>query len=116
MKSRSLMSLLGGAAASAAEMYLFDPDMGKRRRQNVASQASDCMEGTRDLLETGWEKASGYAGDLGHTLADKAQEYGSMVSNVAHQYGGELADHAMGAVDHWTGRARDAQSDLSNQA
>src|SRR6185437_3416183 len=100
MKSRSMMSLLSGAIAGAAAMYLFDPDMGKRRRQNVASQASDCMEGTRDLLESGWEKATDYAGDLGHTLADKAQEYGSMVSDVAHQYGGQLADQAMGTVHH----------------
>ena len=84
MKSSSMFSLLGGALAGAAAMYLLDPEAGQRRRKRIAAQAGDCIDGTRDLLHTGWDKVSDYAGDLGHTLADKAHQYGSRMPNLSH--------------------------------
>jgi gas vesicle protein len=105
MKSRSMMSLLGGALAGATAMYLLDPDMGEKRRRMVAKQAGECMDGTKEALESGWSKVSDYAGDLGHSVADKAQAYGSRLSSVAQEYGGHLAD-----------RADDVRADLADHA
>ena len=84
MKSRSMISFIGGALAGAAAMYLMDPEMGERRRKMIASQAEDYMGSTRDLLHSGWDRVSDYAGDFGHTVADKAQEYGGRISDMAH--------------------------------
>jgi len=105
MRSRSMMSLVGGALAGAAAMYLLDPDMGERRRRMVASQAGDCMEGTKDALQSGWEKVSDYAGDFGHTIADKAQEYGGRISDMAHD-----------TASDWGSRAQDAGASLADTA
>jgi gas vesicle protein len=101
MKGRSMMSFVGGALAGAAAMYLLDPEMGERRRKMVAAQAEDCMEGTKDILHSGWESVADYAGDLGHTISNKAQRYGSQLSDTA---------------SDWSGRAQDAGSGLADRA
>ncbi len=105
MKSRSMMSFIGGALAGAAAMYLMDPEMGERRRKMIASQAEDCMEGTADLLQSGWHKVADYAGDLGHTIADKA-----------HEYGGRLSDTVSDTASDWGSRAQDAGASLADTA
>jgi gas vesicle protein len=105
MKSRSMMSFIGGALAGAAAMYILDPEMGERRRKMIASQAGDCMEGTKDILQSGWDKVSDYAGDWGHTVADKAQQYGSSLSDMAHD-----------TASNWSSRAQDAGSSLADTA
>src|SRR5947209_19515165 len=99
MRSRSMFSFIGGALAGAAAMYLLDPETGERRRRMIASQAEDCMEGTKDLLQSGWEKVSDHAGDWGHSIADKAQNYGSRISDMAQD-----------TASSWTGRAQDGGS------
>ncbi len=105
MKSRSMISFIGGALAGAAAMYLMDPEMGERRRKMIASQAEDYMGSTKDLLHSGWDKVSDYAGDFGHSIADKAQEYGSRISDMAHD-----------TASDWGGRAQDAGASLADTA
>jgi len=105
MRSRSMVSFIGGALAGAAAMYLMDPEQGERRRRMIASQAGDCMEGAKDLLQSGWERVSDYAGDVGHTIADKAHEYGSRISDMAHD-----------SASDWSGRAQDAGASLADTA
>ena len=105
MKSRSMMSFIGGALAGAAAMYLMDPEMGERRRKMIASQAEGYMEGTGDLLQSGWHKVADYAGDLGHTIADKA-----------HEYGGRLSDTVSDTASDWGSRAQDAGASLADTA
>jgi gas vesicle protein len=94
-----MMSFIGGALAGAAAMYLLDPEMGERRRKMIASQAGDCMEGTTDMLQSGWDKVSDYAGGWGHTLADKAHQYGSSLSGMAHDTASGLTTRASSLAD-----------------
>jgi gas vesicle protein len=105
MKSRSMVSFIGGALAGAAAMYLMDPEMGERRRKMIASQAEDYMGGTADLLQSGWHKVADYAGDVGHTIADKAHAYGSRISDT-------VSDTA----SDWGSRAQDAGASLADTA
>jgi gas vesicle protein len=116
MKSRSMISLVGGALAGATAMYLLDPDMGKKRRKYVAKQAEDYVGATGEALQSGWSKISDYAGDVGHTVADKAQDYGGRLSSAAQEYGEHLADRARGRLSGWADQADDVRADLADRA
>jgi len=118
-----MVSFIGGALAGAAAMYLMDPEMGARRRRMIAEQTGDCMEGTKDILHSGWDKVAGYAGDVGQTVAEKAQQYRSQLSDVvqdnaadwrghAHDVGASLADRAGG----WLNRGSNLLRRYSHQA
>lgn len=103
--NHNMMSLLGGAIMGAAAMYLLDPDMGERRRKYVAKQAGEYMGEAGEALHSGWDRVSGYAGDLGGAISDRAQDYGGRLSDMASEYAENLRD-----------RAGDARADVADRA
>lgn len=122
-KTENMMSLLGGALLGATAMYLLDPEMGRKRREHIKEHAGDYLGNAGEMLQTGWDKISDRAGDMGAAIASKAQEYGQHLSDMAQDYGSKLSEHArdMGssAADQardvgsdWAGRARDTGSSL----
>jgi gas vesicle protein len=104
-KTENMLSLLGGALAGAAAMYLLDPEQGRKRREHLKSQTEECLAGTGEVLQSGLGQVTEKVREVGHTLADKAEEYGQRLTQVAHEYGERLAEHA-----------KDARSTLGDKA
>ena len=98
-KTENLISLLGGALAGAAAMYLLDPELGKRRRRYIADQAGEYLHSTGEALQSGWETLGQRAHDVGQTITDKAQDYGSRLGDLAQDYASRAADQARGIGD-----------------
>lgn len=115
-KTENIMSLLGGALLGATAMYLLDPEMGKKRREHLKDQVGDCMDTTGDMLQSGWDKISDRASDVGATIAGKAQEYGEHLRDMAHEYGNKLSEHARDMGSSATDRAKDMGSSFSDRA
>jgi gas vesicle protein len=113
-KTSNVMSLLGGALLGATAMYLLDPETGRKRRENLAEHAGDYAGSASELLHDGWDKASAGARSVGHTVADKAADYGQRLSDLAADYSDKLSDHAKDASSSWADRAKDAGSSLSD--
>lgn len=96
MKTQNMMSLLGGALAGAAAMYLLDPDMGTKRRKYVKQQAGEYLGEAGEVLQSGWENVAEEARDLGSAVAQRAQDYGHRLSESAHDVGSSMSDTAGG--------------------
>lgn len=115
-KTENMVALLGGALLGATAMYLLDPEMGRRRRKYIAEQAGDYLGSAGEAVQSGWEKVSDRARNLGGTIAGKAQDYGQRLTEMAQDYGQRLADQARGVGADVGGRARDAASSMSDTA
>lgn len=115
-KTENIMSLLGGALLGATAMYLLDPEMGKKRRENLKDHAGDYIDTAGDALHSGWDKLSDRAGDVGAVIASKAQEYGQHLSDMAQDYGSRLSEHARDMGSSAADRAHDVGSNFSDRA
>lgn len=115
-KTENVMSLLGGALLGATAMYLLDPEMGGKRRENLKDQVGDCVDSTGQMLHGGWDKISDRAGGLGATIAGKAQEYGQHLSDMAQEYGSRLSEHARDMGSSASDQAKDIGSSFSGRA
>jgi gas vesicle protein len=94
-------SLIIGAAAGAAVVYLNDPEKGRQRRDKLTRQANDALEQVResDLAAQVQERAS----ELASAAADKADE----VRGVAEETVDEMTS------DDSTTGSRDRQIDVT---
>lgn len=115
-KTENIMSLLGGALLGATAMYLLDPELGKKRRENIKEHAGDYLDTAGDALHSGWDKFSDRAGDVGATIASKAQEYGQHLSDMAQEYGSRLSEHARDMGSSAADRAKDIGSEWRDSA
>jgi len=114
------LSLLGGAGLGAALMYLFDPDLGGDRRQDVRSAAGQALSSTSEALHstahTAGESARSFAhrvSDYAHGMADDA---GSRASGMASDLSDRATGFAADAVGSARERIRGAASDLADRA
>jgi gas vesicle protein len=99
------LSLVGGAGLGAALMYLFDPDLGSERRQDVRDTAGDALASTGEALK-GTVHA---AGDTARSLAGKISQY---AHNLADDVSTSASSRASDAMDS----ARDAASNVGSAA
>jgi gas vesicle protein len=116
MKSKHMMTLLGGALAGAAVMYLLDPEGGKRRRRYVAKHAGEHLGYAGDAIQSGWHKVSDYAGDVGQTVAERAHDLSGQLSHLAHDYADQAAHRARDGASGWSDQADSARAELSDRA
>ena len=100
-KTENTLSLLGGALLGAAAMYLLDPELGRRRRADLADRAGDAWDSAGETLRGGWE-----------SVADRARDWGRSASETAQEYGQRIADH----VADLRSRGSDAVSDYTDAA
>lgn len=115
-RTQNLMSLLGGALVGATAMYLLDPEMGRKRRRYIAEQAGDYLEDAGEVLQSGWEKVSDRARDVGAALTEKAQDYGQQLSDLAEEYSGRLSKEARSSGSSWGDTAKGWMSGLAGRA
>jgi gas vesicle protein len=119
--SNSGLSFLGGALLGAAAMYIFDPEVGERRRKFIGTKAGDALSETGDRLGDAWSQAHqlgadliGHARDLGGHLAKNAR---SGASDVAEKLS-DASDQAANTRDQTYGQLKDLQgrvADLGNE-
>jgi len=98
------VSLMSGAGIGAALMYLFDPDLGDKRRQRAAELAGDYASSAGETLGAGWEHARSLAGNIGSAAADRARYIGRQSRNLgssAADYAGDFLDDASGHIRGW---------------
>jgi len=105
MKTQSIASLLVGAAAGVAAMYLLDPEQGERRRRLLASKANEY-----------WDDASEALGHQWHNVADYAKDAGQHAYAAAQGYANEFMGHARGAAGDVQSHADDARAHAVRQA
>jgi len=111
-KTTSLLSLLGGAAAGAAAMYLLDPEAGSRRREVLTDVTSDALRSGGTHLGSAWEKLSEHARDIGQHLSATAATAGAgMASHL-----GDAADGARSAASSGTSYVEDLGKSLLQRA
>ena len=115
-KTENLTSLVAGALAGAAAMYLLDPEQGRKRREFLKSQTEDCLAGTSEALQGGIGEVKEKVLDVGQKLADKAEDYGQRLTQVAQEYGQRLSDHAKEAHSALNDRADAAGSTIHDAA
>jgi len=102
-------SLLGGASIGAALMYLFDPERGDHRRNElheVAHRAWEAGAATAaaagDTVGEHWEDASKHAQGWGNRLSSAARRAGSRLMHRASQAQAAMND----CIDETTGHAQ----------
>jgi hypothetical protein len=98
-KTRSGMTLLGGAGLGAVLMYLLDPDQGERRRAEAAEAARRAAETTGAALAAGYEVAK----EKGAAFGERLGEYGSAGAEAASSWTSRLAERA-GDTGHSLGK------------
>lgn len=99
-KTQNLLSLLCGALAGAAAMYLLDPETGQRRRQLIRRQAGDYLGSAGETLQSGWEKVAHRARDVGGAVAHSARDIGSAVADRAKEWTGAASEQAEDVTDY----------------
>lgn len=77
------VSLVGGAGIGAALMYIFDPEVGERRRHKARSAADDALAMAGDRLAGTWHTLSDRADDVAHSLSASAGRLASSAHNLA---------------------------------
>src|SRR5665213_2136859 len=117
-KVENLLSLLGGAGLGALAMYLFDPEIGQRRRQEVLHTAEKAVGTTGEALHATMHGAT----DTAKSIAEKISHYAKHLVDHVHSDGGSAASHlsdrastlASSAADavreHYKGASRTANS------
>ena len=104
--SDSTLALLGGLGAGAALMYLFDPDTGARRREDIHSSASDAAGSTADAAYSTVDSARSSARSLASRISDYAHHLADELTGRA----SDLTDKAGDYVDTATGYASKAKN------
>src|SRR5690242_2063527 len=73
--SRDLMEIaactIGGAAIGAAVMYLFDPEVGSKRREALSDVAGSALESTTESLSSIADRVRDRASDWGSHISDQ---------------------------------------------
>jgi hypothetical protein len=114
----STVSLLGGVGIGGALMYLFDPEMGEKRRQRAREAAEETLSATGERLSETWESIAAKAHDLASHASEavsgigsSAEEYAENAADQARSYGRRLSKSARGyardtgrATSGWFGR------------
>ena len=116
-------SLLGGAGLGAAVMYLFDPDLGERRRQEAIDRTEGAFGSTGERLGNTWNSLSETAGQWASKASgavsharDKAEAYADDAVDGAASYGRGVSKAAKGyrrSAENWLGRNRPQSSGAS---
>lgn len=134
----NMLAMLGGATLGAGLMYLFDPDQGNRRRQDVAQAAGQAMCSTRQAVGATLHGAghnarsfahriSDYAHELAGELGDRASDFASAAAAGSRQskhhavrsargYAADIADRASDMKQRWTQRAGSLWSEAKRSA
>jgi hypothetical protein len=99
------LSLLGGAGLGAALMYLFDPELGGDRRQDMKTAAGQAVSSTGAALRS----TAQAAGDSARSLAGRISDY-------AHGRADDASSRASSIVSDLADRARDKRDDLVDRA
>jgi hypothetical protein len=121
------LSLVGGAGLGAALMYLFDPDLGSERRQDVRDTAGDALASTgqalkgtmhtaRDTARSVAGKISQYAHNLADDVCTSASHDALSAMDSARDVAGSVGGAALGHLSSAGKRARRASGSLSNRA
>ena len=102
----STLALLGGVGVGAALMYLFDPDTGARRRDDIHSSASDAAGSTVDAAYS----TVGSARSSAKSLASRISEYAHHLADELTGRASDLTDKAGDYVDTATGYVSKAKN------
>lgn len=105
MKTTSIASLLTGAVAGVAAMYLLDPEQGEGRRRAIAAQAGNYWDEASDAVVNQW----------GH-LSEHAKDAGQHAYSAAQGYANDLMGRAKDAAGNARSHAEDVHSDATAQA
>jgi hypothetical protein len=116
------LAMLGGIAAGAALMYLFDPEEGQARRQNLTEGANDALSkaGT-SLGALGTAAASSLHGGVDATgstlssLAERARALAATIGEHAHAATSAAATGVAGAAERGYGAVRDTTGDWAQR-
>ena len=122
-----MIALIGGAGIGAAMMYLFDPDQGTQRRQDVAHTAKEAVAATGDavgatLHEAGHtarsmaERISDYARNLATDAGERLTNIGSRAGRRARETARSAATSAQNYVADATQHADDLRHRLTDRA
>jgi gas vesicle protein len=117
----STVALLGGVGIGGALMYLFDPEMGEKRRRRAREAAEETLSATGERLSGTWESIADKAHDLAsHAagavsgLGSSAGAYADDAADQARSYGRRLSKSARGyardtgrAASRWFGGRRE---------
>lgn len=102
------LSLLAGAGIGMAMMYLFDPEVGSKRRQRIASSTAQAMDVARETTGQAIHTVSEGAKHLAAGAASKTADLSERAAWAAR----DLADRAAGAV---SGTVSSASEDVSTR-
>jgi gas vesicle protein len=113
------LAMLGGIAAGAALMYLFDPEEGNARRQHLTESANDALSKAGTSLgalgsaaAASLHHGSDSAGSTLSSLAEKARELAATIAERAQS----ATSGASSAAESGYGSARDTASSWVDRA
>ena len=112
---------LGGLALGAALMYVFDPDVGSRRRTRIRDRAGSAVEDAGSRISSTLSSAAtgvgGYISDLsqrvGSGVGDQAQSKFQSARDAIGEYATDLSDRARAAVRSRLGAQTNATTGVS---
>jgi gas vesicle protein len=110
------LGLLGGIAAGAAIMYLFDPRQGASRRSRISSTAANASHQAAEKLAGTWNEVAAAAGHLGHNLADHAAHAATHATEIAGNARSSLHDSLHNSLHGAQSAASDLREKISRQA
>ncbi len=117
------LTLLGGAGLGAAIMYLFDPDQGPSRREDLSSTASDALSSTGEAVHSTLHGArssakslAGRISEYAHDLADHVGQHASEVSGRASSLASDAISSARRSAQSASKSARSYASEAADRA
>jgi hypothetical protein len=84
------VSLLAGAGLGVAMMYLFDPDMGRQRRQRARAAAREGVATAGDYAQSAFDTFSQRAGDVAESLRNTGSDWTASAREASEGLGGKL--------------------------
>jgi gas vesicle protein len=106
------LSLLGGAVAGAALMYLLDPERGEARRHGLASRAGEALSTLGETANESLHGMSGVAGSAWSSIASQAAALASAIGQHTSEAAASGMESASGAAD----TARSTMGGLADSA
>ena len=92
-------SSLAGAGIGAVVMYLFDPELGEKRRVSARHAAGDTLSSTGERVSEGWHSLADKAQDVAHDIAHAAGKWTSRAGRAVSDAGSTASDYAGQAAD-----------------
>src|SRR3954462_9572039 len=84
------LSLLAGAGLGVAMMYLFDPDLGRQRRQRARAAAREGMATAGDYAQTAFDTFSQRAGDVAESLRSAGSDWSASARDASEGFGSKI--------------------------